>query len=116
MGTRDGEWLQTVLISVGIGLGQALVSPTGAAESLDVTRFGRLVQSLDNRAHLRVGIVLVQNVDIDRVQSHLTQTCLDVLMDGGRCDAPFERYRGVVRDFAQDPHVSAPALTPGPLA
>ena len=104
-----------MLCGVGIGFSNALRSPTRAAEHFDAPSAGLRVQRLDDRSHFGIGVVLVQDVDVYCLEAHLTQACVDVLVNGLGRDAPLQRLAVVVCALAQNDHILPPARAIEPL-
>ena len=102
-------------VCIRIGFGDSLVAPVGATKHLDATGLDFIIQRFDDRADRCTRIVFVEDVDVDRLELHLSQARLEVRMDVGRCQARLVRLRFVLCALAHNHHVVASSRASQPL-
>ena len=114
LGAAGDERRQPVRGGVFVGLLQALGAPVGAAVGVDLTGLFGCVECFDNRADRLVGIVAVQDVEVDAVNFETREAVVEIGLDVVGRD-PFA-VLAVVCAFAEDDDLVAQAAFVNPLA
>ena len=114
VGAAGHERREPVFVRVFIRRLEAGHRPVGAAEGADAARVFVLVEHLDDGADRHVGVVPVEQVEVDVVELEAGQRIVDVGRDVEGGDAA--AVAAVVRALADDDHVLAHAPVAHPRA
>src|SRR5207302_90945 len=114
LGTARDEAYHAMLVGIVVGFSDAAVAPVGSAEGADLTLPNQSIQSVDNGADGDVGIVTVEQIEVNIVHLHARQGIVKIGGDVEGRHAPAVRVG--VRSLANDDHLLPHAAGLNPSA